>query len=181
MYLLFALSALAYSPMDGLSFSEKTTTGIVQATLFDKIEYKFYHKKKTVYSEELIKKAITTSSIASIERIIDLVPGAKICRPNEFLEIYEISEIQMNQEKRFPKEFYFQEEVWGYFDPRRDEYEINSIVVTQHSNFYNFQILNHEVAHHWYSSYCLENYISKTSEQFATEIQFSLEYLNDYK
>jgi len=181
MYLLFALNSFAYSPVDGISFLEDSKIKTIQISDVDKIEYTFYHKIKTVYPESLVSKAIRASSFASIKKIREIIPGATICRSNEYLEIYEISISELNKEKRFPKEFNFKNEVWGYFDPRTEENKINSIVVTQHSYFYNFQVLSHEIAHHWYSTYCLDSYVHQTSEQFATEIQFSLEYLNDYK
>jgi len=178
-FLFFLSEALAYEPVKDILFSsliEKNTIKIKDNTL----NYSFYKKEKTVYPTNLANNGIYNSSSASLKKIEEINPNAAPCRPNEYLEIYEISLSELNEEKRFSMDFFNQSGIWGYFDPRRDEKKIDSIMVTQHSLFNNFQILTHEVAHYWYSAYCLERYTIMTSEEFAREIQFSLKEFNIY-
>ena len=136
--------------------------------------------QKTSYSAGLITKSILDSSLESIRTIESSFGKIELCRPSEYLEIYEVSESDLNNSSRFPLTYVASGKVWGYFDSRRDERLINSIVVTPHTEYENYQILTHEIAHHWYSAYCLDQYTSKTSEEFAIQIQHQLEPLNDY-
>jgi hypothetical protein len=178
-FLFLISSVLAYEPIKSLSFDEE----IQKRSLFfegQPLNYSFYKKKKTSYSKQLIENAILASSLSSLSKIKEIKNDIVPCRPNETLEIYELSISQLNDKERFPEVFSYNKNVWGYFDPRPKEKNINSILVTQQSEFNGFQILTHEIAHHWYSAYCLEEYTSMTSEEFAVKVQFSLESQNVY-
>lgn len=178
--LLLASAALAYHPVDGISLSSLVEKKIIQIKEKNSISYSVTRMQKTSYSAELITKSILDSSLESIRTIEFNFGKIEQCRPSEYLEIYEVSKSDLNNSSRFPLTYVASGEVWGYFDPRRDERLINSIVVTPHTEYENYQILTHEVAHHWYSAYCLDQYTSKTSEEFAIQIQHQLEPPNDY-
>jgi hypothetical protein len=178
--LLLTAVALAYQPVDGISFSATVEKNTIQITEKNKISYSMTRMQKTSYSSSLVAKSIADSSLESIRSIESRFEGIDPCRPSEYLEIYEINSSELNNSFRFPLVYATSSEVWGYFDPRRDERAINSIVVTPHTEYENYQILTHEVAHHWYSAYCLDEYTSQTSEEFAIQIQHQLESTNDY-
>ena len=178
--LLLASVALAYRPVDGIFLSSLVERKNIQITEKNSLSYSVTRMQKTSYSTGLVTKSILDSSLESIRTIESSFGKIEPCRPSEYLEVYEVSESDLNNSSRFPLTYVTSGEVWGYFDPRRDERLINSIVVTPHTEYENYQILTHEVAHHWYSAYCLDQYTSETSEEFALQIQHQLESLNDY-
>ena len=178
--LLLVSIALACRPVDGIFPSSLVERKTIQITEKNSLSYSVTRMKKTSYSARLITKSILDSSLESIRTIKSSIGNIEPCRPLEYLEIYEVSKSDLNNSSRFPLTYVASGEVWGYFDPRRDERLINSIVVTPHTEYENYQILTHEIAHHWYSAYCLDQYTSKTSEEFAIQIQHQLESLNDY-
>lgn len=182
MLLLIASIAQAYHPVDGIFLTPTTPIKVLQITESDNISYSVARMPKTAYSDSLIQKSILDSSLASIEIIQSITGGIRACRPAEVLEIFELPVSELNNHSRFPAEYTNSRpgEAWGYFDPRRDEKNINSIIVTPHTEYEDYQILTHEVAHHWYSAYCLDQYTKQTSEEFALQIQHQLEPLNDY-
>jgi hypothetical protein len=171
---------LAYEPTEGINFSEYVENKTLNFNN-NILSYSFYRKNKTVYPAGLTDLGIKSASYASLKKIFEIKPDIKPCRPNEKLEIYEISVSQLNDKDRFSLDFFISQNIWGYFDPRVSESKVNSIMVTPHSEFENFQILTHEIAHHWYSAYCLEEHTMLSSEEFAKQIQFSLESINEYK
>jgi len=176
LFLLMTGFVAAYEPVRGIDFPQKTTVE----------EYNFYHdislrftvnrQNNTGYNNELLYRAIVVSSAASFKEIQSLGAIEKRCTPNDILEIFEIREDQLNSPNRFPEQFIGTDEngrdpLWGYFDPRMSEPGYNAIVVSPHSPDSNYRVLVHEVAHHWYATFCLERYTSLTSEEFAVEIQ----------
>jgi hypothetical protein len=179
LFLFLSSIAWPYSPIKDIYFSKNIENKTILAE-GSSLSYSFFRKEKTTYSLEMSRKAILASSVASLKEIRVIKKDIMPCRPDDHLEIYELSTSQLNNKDRFPETYIYKKDIWGYFDPRPDEVKINSIIVTQQSEFNNFQILTHEVAHHWYSSYCLEEYTKMTSEEFAVKIQFSLENLNVY-
>lgn len=180
--ILISLASLsfAYEPVEDIKFSKYVESKDLNFN-GNNLSYSFYRKEKTSYSEELVDRGIKSASYASLKKIREISPKIEPCRSSEKLEIYEVSISQLNDKDRFSLDFFTSANIWGYFDPRVRESKINSIMVTPHSEFENFQILTHEVAHHWYSAYCLEEHTMLSSEDFAKQIQFSLEKINDYK
>jgi hypothetical protein len=172
--------ALAYEPVEDIKFSKHIESKDLNFN-GNILNYSFYRKEKTTYPDGLVDRGIKSASYASLNKIREIKADITPCRSSERLEIYEVSISQLNDKDRFSLDFFTSENIWGYFDPRTKESKINSIMVTPHSEFENFQILTHEIAHHWYSAYCLEEHTMLSSEEFAKEIQFSLEKINDYK
>jgi hypothetical protein len=176
MWLLMIGSALAYEPVEGIDFS--TTTSVEEFEFFHDINLKFSisRQKGSSYSDELVYRAIYSSSLVSFQKIQSLGAINKKCVNNDLLEIFEISESQLNDSTRFPKEFIGggatgKPSLWGYFDPRIEEPGYNAIVISPHSEESNYRILVHEIAHHWYSTFCLDSYAKTSSEEFANLVQ----------
>ena len=179
-YILALSSALAYEPVSGIQFQDFVQRNSIKINNANTIEYSFYRLKNTGYPIQLSNRGIQLSSIQSLREIGKIKPGLAQCRKNEKLEIFEILPDQLNEEDRVPEGYFSSGNMLGYFDPRASESEVDSIVLTKNSQFINFQIITHEVAHHWYSSYCLEQYTKMTSEEFAQKVQFSLKEFNNY-
>ena len=176
MLLLMIGSALAYEPVEGINFSTKTS--VEEFHFFHNIKLKFSisRQENSSYYDELIYRAIYTSSVVSFQKIQSLGAIDKRCVDNDLLQIFEISEAELNDPSRFPREFTGggttgKAPLWGYFDPRVNEPGYNSIVVSPHSEESNYRIMVHEVAHHWYSTFCLDSYTKITSEEFANLVQ----------
>jgi len=176
MLFLMVGAALAYEPVDGISF--KTIEPVEQFEFIDNTYLKIesYRQENSTYYDELFYKAIYSSTVASLREIQSLGALHDKCTKNDLLQIFEISEAELNNPNRFPSRFIGGRDtgrapLWGYFDPRIDEPGYNSIVISPHDKSSNYRILVHEVAHHWYSTFCLENYTKLTSEEFATMIQ----------
>lgn len=179
-YLLLLSSALAYEPVKTVSFHEWVQVGSFKFDHLNSVQYSVHRLKDTGYPASLLTRGLNLSSIESIRKIKKIKPGLSPCKKNERLEIFEITSDQLNEYDMVPDGYFSSGNMLGYFDPRDSEIGINSIVLTKNSKFINFQIVTHEVAHHWYSSYCLEQYTEMTSEEFAQEIQFSLKEFNNY-
>jgi len=169
-------SALAYEPVDGISF--ENVTPIEQFEFIDNTYLKIesYRQQNSPYYDELFYKAIYSSTAVSLREINSLGALNNNCKKNDLLQIYEISEADLNSPERFPSRFIGGRDtgkppLWGYFDPRVDEPGYNAIVVSPHDQGSNYRILVHEVAHHWYSTFCLEDYTNLTSEEFANMVQ----------
>ena len=177
MLLLILSFALAYEPVNGISFAN--ITNIEEYNFYHNInlKLKLYRQKNTEYFDALIYRGIFSSSLASWKRIEKIGVIDKECSPSDLLEIYEISEAQLNNPHRFPYDYIGHPEkgipnLWGFFDPRVSEPGYDSIVVSYHGdNKVNYRLIVHEVAHYWYSSFCLEHYTSQTSEDFALAIE----------
>ena len=181
LYILALSSALAYEPVSGIHFQDWVQKNSIKINNMNTIEYSFYRLKNTGYPVQLSDRGIRLSSIQSLREIEKIKPGLVPCSNNEKLEIFEILPDQLNEEDRVPAGYFSSGNMLGYFDPRVSESEIDSIVLTKNSQFLNFQIITHEVAHHWYSSYCMEKYTKMTSEEFAQKVQFSLKEFNGYE
>lgn len=180
LYSLLLSSALAYEPVKSVSFQDWVQTGSLKIDDLNSIQYSVHRLKNTGYPVDLLTRGINLSSIKSVRKINKIKPGLSPCKKNEKLEIFEITSDHLNKDDMVPEGYFSSGNMLGYFDPRDSEIGINSIVLTKNSEFINFQIITHEVAHHWYSSYCLEEYTEMTSEEFAQEIQFSLKEFNNY-
>lgn len=180
LYLLLLSSVLAYEPVKSVSFQDSVQTGSLKIDELNSIRYSVHRLKNTGYPAELLTRGINLSSIQSVRKIKKIKPGLSPCKKDEKLEIFEITSDQLNEDDMIPEGYFSSGNMLGYFDPRDSETDINSIVLTKNSQFINFQIITHEVAHHWYSSYCLQQYTKMTSEEFAQEIQFSLKEFNNY-
>jgi hypothetical protein len=174
--LLISSLALAYEPVNGISFPN--VTKVEEYDFYHNIRFRFqlYRQKNTQYFDNLIYRGIFSSSLAAWKRIEKIGAINKQCG-SDILEIFEISEAQLNNPKRFPEGFIGHPEqgvpnLWGFFDPRTSEPGYDSIVVSyQGADKINFKLIVHEIAHYWYSSFCLENYTIATSEQFATVVE----------
>jgi hypothetical protein len=168
--------ALAYTPTQGISFEEKTPVEEFKFVGNTKLKIQTYRQENSPYYNELFYRAIYSSTVVSLRKIQSLGALNKKCSPNDLLEIFEISEDQLNDSTRFPKEFVGggntgREKLWGYFDPRVSEPGHNSIVLSSHDKSSNYRILVHEMAHHWYATFCLERYTKLSSEEFAITVQ----------
>ncbi len=174
--ILYAASAFGYSMMDGLSFPGETLSINYNFSDDANLHLKAYRQLHSAYSNEMIYHSIYESSLASLKKI-ESFGISQQCDPDNFLEIYEITEAQINMSNHHPKSLdtnltEYVGSIWGYFDPRLYEKKIDSIVVSQHDDKINSTILSHEIAHYWYSSYCVsEHNPGLSSEEFAVEIQ----------
>jgi hypothetical protein len=178
LYLYFISSALSYEPVTDIKFNSTASFEYNFGQSYT-LKYKIF-RKSNIYSNDFLSRSVALATSASISKIMSIDRNMVQCKQDEALEIYEISVSELNDDNRFKNIAKFNDQVWGYFDPMVDEQNINIILVTPHSKYENFQILTHEIAHHWYSVYCVGNYSDISTEDFALQIQFSLEHLNEY-
>lgn len=174
--LLLCSLALAYDPVAGIDFPNKSV--IKEYGFYHGIDFRFQlnRQSNTGYFDQLIYRAIYDSSLASFQTIETYGYLDRQCAPNEFLEIFEISEIELNNPNRFPAKFVenYSEgrgSLLGFYDPRNSESYIDSIVITPQHNAESYRIIVHEIAHYWYARFCLQDRVSITSEEFAVKIQ----------
>ena len=169
--------ANAYEPVSGIEFPNRTEVK----------QYNFYHNidlrvqinrmMNTQFYDLLIYRAILDSSLASWKKIEPLGIIDNKCRPLDLIEIYEISEAQLNNPQRFPANFIGnpatgKPNLWGFYDPRNSEFGLDTIVVSPHGDdSINFGLIVHEIAHFWYADFCLDEHMKMTSEQFAVMIE----------
>lgn len=176
MWFLMIGSALAYEPVEGIRFSTKTPVEEFDFYHDIKLKFSISRQENSNYYDELVYRAIYSSSVVSFQKIQSLGALNNRCVNNDLLEIFEVSENQLNDPSRFPREFIGggqtgKPALWGYFDPRVEESGYNAIVLSPHSEESNYRILVHEVAHHWYSVFCLDSYTKISSEEFANLVQ----------
>jgi len=176
MFLLMAGFALAYEPVEGISFPNESE--VEEYNFYHNIDlkYKIYRQANSGYYDSLIYDAIYSSTLASFKEIRSLGAIDKKCGKDDFIEIYEISENQLNDSSRFPSQYVGggntgRDSLWGYFDPRPAEPGYNAIIITPHADKSNYRVMVHEIAHHWYSEFCLERFTNLDSEEFAVKIQ----------
>lgn len=179
MLLLMTGFALAYEPVKGINFPNKTEVEEFEFINNIKLKYVIYRQNDTAYFDRLIYDAIYSSTLASFKQIRSLGAIDKKCGKDDLIEIFEVSEDQLNDPARFPEKFTGggntgKDPLWGFFDPRINEYGYNAIVVSPHSEKISHRVMAHEVAHHWYSEFCLDRFTKMTSEQFAESIQEKL-------
>lgn len=173
-------TAIAYAPVDNLPFKQVTEVNIeyYHNIVFEAVVYRPQHSG---YSDALINNAIYASSSNSLAKIESMGLIYNECEKGTKLEIFEISDVELNNINRFPAKYVGNPitgigMMWGYFDPRPTESSINSIVVTPHRVEENFKILAHEIAHYWYYNFCVYDYTKQTSEEFAKEIEQKVSY-----
>lgn len=177
MFIILLTQSFAYTPVNGISFPNQTQIEEYDFYHGIKLKIKLYRQKNTEYYDNLIYRGIYSSSLSAWKRIEKLGMIDRECNPSDLLEIFEISETQLNNPKRFPLEYIGNPaagvpNLWGYFDPRASEPGFDAIVVSNHgSNSINFRLIVHEIAHYWYSSFCLAYHTEMTSEQFAISIE----------
>ena len=176
MLLLMTGLALAYEPIEGLTFERLTPVEEFDFVGDTKLTITTYRQQNSFYYDELFYKAIYSSTVVSLKKVQSLGALHKKCAEDDMVEIYEISEKDLNDPARFPKEFIGGQgngrgSLWGYFDPRISEPGYNAIVLSPHSESENYRILVHEIAHHWYATFCLERYTNITSEDFAVSVE----------
>jgi hypothetical protein len=171
--------ALAYKPVEGIKFPIKSE--IEEYTFIDDIKLKFSINRQNLdsYPDEMIYKAIYSSTLVSIREIQSMGAAHKRCSSGELVEIFEISEKELNNPARFPEEFIGNSgrgynSLWGYYDPRPNEPGLDAIVISPHSGNANYRIIAHEMAHYWYQTFCLERFTKLNSEEFAVSIQNKL-------
>lgn len=176
MFLLMAGFALAYEPVEGISFPNESE--VEEYNFYHNIDlkYKIYRQANSGYYDSLIYDAIYSSTLASFKEIRSLGAIDKKCGKDDFIEIYEISENQLNDPSRFPSKYIGggktgRDPLWGYFDPRANEPGYNAIVITSHNDKSNYRVIVHEIAHHWYSEFCLDRFTKVNTEEFAIAIQ----------
>lgn len=177
MWLLLASLASAYTPVRGIDFPNKTE--VDEYHFFHGINFKFQisRQENTEYYDSLIYRAIYFSSLASWKKIESLGAIDKECIKGDLVEIFEISEAELNNPARFPAKYIGDKDngkpnLWGYYDPRNNESGLDAIVISAHdSDSENYRIIVHEIAHYWYSAFCLDSYTGTTSEEFAVKIQ----------
>ena len=68
LYTLLISAALAYYPLDGLSFQNWVQEDLIKIDGKNSIQYSFHRQNKTGYPVGLTKKGITASSTASLIR-----------------------------------------------------------------------------------------------------------------
>lgn len=163
-------SAWGYGPLEGLRFKSSILYKQYIENHNINIYYEYKYHKDSDYIE-LIVDGIEESSNLSISEIKKSYPSAGDCKPNDIIEIYEVESKVLNDEKRFDIKKIITDNIWGFYDPRVSEDYVDSIVLTSHGRTANYTVLVHEIAHYWYSRFCLESYASVSSEQFATLIQ----------
>jgi len=168
--------ALAYDPVAGINFPSKSI--IEETNFYHGITFKFQlnRQSNTGYYDQLIYRAIYESSVASFNEIEKFGLIERQCNPNEFLEIFEVSESQLNDPKRFPADFVGdlsagRGSLLGFYDPRNSENYRDAIVITPHDNAESYRIIVHEIAHYWHARFCLQDHITTSSEDFALKIQ----------
>lgn len=175
-FLWLVTSAWGYEPLQNLKFD---STKILRQYIEEQnveVYYRYYYKESNYKS--LIINGMEESTDLSLNEIKKSYPKAQDCKPYDIIEIYEVDLKVLNDENRFEIKKSIPQDIWGFYDPRANENYIDSIVLTSHGKMANYTVLVHEIAHYWYSRYCLENYTDMSSEQFATLIQNKIEWSN---
>lgn len=176
MILLLTVLSSTYTPVEGLDLPIKSEVIDTKFTNGVELRYRTSQISGPQYSKEMVSKAIYIATVDSMFEIQKLMPLEKRCEPDNFLEIYEIKESDLNDSTRFPERFVGNPSenrgpLWGYYDPRPYENKVDSIVVSNHGDRENYRIMVHEIAHYWYNTYCLDSFSTMTSEEFALRIQ----------
>ncbi len=168
--------AIAYEPVKGINLP--VVTEEEEYHFFEDIKLKFqiYQPENYKYDGILLNRAILAGTASSLLQIKKMNLLYNRCYFDEKLEIYEISEKELNNPNRFPKEYIgnssgTKPSLWGYHDPRNNEPGYDAIVISPHSKEINYRIMVHEIAHYWYAAFCLQDRINISSEEFAIMIQ----------
>lgn len=175
--------AIGYAPVAEIEFANKY--GADKISYYDdvSIDYQINLRAGSTYTKSEIAEAIYASSALSLGEIKRIGGTMPVNDKNDFLEIYDISMADLNNPKRFPKEYIGgsssgSTQVWGYYDPRTRESEIDSIVLSSHGKETNFKIMVHEIAHYWYEAYRIDRLDKISSEDFAVKIQEQSDWRN---
>ncbi len=179
--LLLAAAAHAESPYFRVAGQDLTTRTLYQLALLtdgESLTYNVYQPENPSYPISMIAAAVRDSSEESIREIRVIAPRAfQVSRPA--LNIYEISTDALNDPARFPAKFVEDPQrglgpLWGFFDPVVIDGKVDAIVVSDHGLAADEGILRHEIAHRWYAAYCIDRYVTLTSEEFARRVEASL-------
>ena len=165
-----------YSPISGIEFKDSYEEDKMSFYNNIEIKYQINLLDESGYTKQLIDKAIYTSSALSLNEIKRLDGVMPKYDKNDYIEIYEVTEAELNNQGRFPVDYIKSllpndRALWGYYDPRISESEIDSIIISSHGTESNFKIVVHEIAHYWYEAYRIDRLGKISSEDFALKVQ----------
>lgn len=169
-------TAYAYDSVNGISFPDVSEVETYDFYHDIHLTFQLHRQASTAYPDPLIYGALYFASLYSWKRIEPMGAIDHLCKRNNTLDIYEVSLEQLNDSHRFPLDSLPNAgtqagPVWGYFEPREMRGGNDVIVLTPHDEATSKTVMYHEVAHYWYSAFCLERYTSMTSEEFAVAVE----------
>ena len=169
-------SVYAYEPVKGITFGNVSEIKNHEFYHDIRLRFQIHRQAETAYPDQLIYSALYFGSLISWKKIEPMGAIDRLCKRNNTLDIYEVSLEQLNDRRRFPMDRVpgagaLLGVVWGYFEPQGFSSENDVIVVTSRDALSNSRVLYHEIAHYWYSAFCLERYTTLTSEEFAMAVQ----------
>ena len=176
MILLMIGLVFGYEPVKGIDFPLKNEVEEFNFNYGVNLKFTVNRQSEENYPDQLLYKAIYSSTVVSLRMVESLGAIYQRCNANETIEIYEVSEEDLNNPARFPEIFENNLKpkdapVWGYYDPRSKESNLDAIVISPQFDSANYRIVVHEMAHYWYSSFCLDRYTSLSTEEFAVAVQ----------
>lgn len=89
------------------------------------------------------------------------------CIANSNLEIFQVDLKTLNSTKFQDQSVTPGGQTWGLYDPRVNDYNVSSIILTEHGYNMDRVIFAHELSHYWYDRLCWSSGWTKTPEQFA--------------
>ena len=177
MSLLFLLSNLAFAwdRVEGLKFEEPYL--LKQEYFYGiNVDVNIHFHKKSYFTNDDVSRTLFDSAFYSFHQIeyygrIDkqMLKGVKI-------ELYELTESEINDPKRFPPDDVLNPlknspELVGFFEPSKTDPYTTYIAVTHVSDWdYDYRTLVHEFAHYWYYTFGMIMFYNGTSESFAQKI-----------
>ena len=175
---IMALPLAPYAAVSDLAFPTQVRGLRWESWGSEALIYDVHLRPETRVSVAVVSEALARASAYSLQTLRREHPQHVPCRPDERLELYELTVAQLNDDARLRRlgfePLHGDEDIWGMFVPRPDETGVDAILFTSPSSGYVDQVLWHETAHHWYSVYCLEQVTSETSEAFVRRVQRAL-------
>ncbi len=169
-----AVLAADYAPLEGLAFETSELRVLPIDDYGISMRYRYSHGRNDFYGP-FVQEALLEAARLSLAEIRDAHADATDCRPHDVVDIYQVGTKVLNNPRRFEIKRRIPAEIWGFYDPRVDEHQIDTIVVTPRDFHTAYTVLVHEAAHYWYARYCLDRHSERSSEQFAERMQWSID------
>jgi len=130
------------------------------------------------YNNEFVSTVLERSSV-EIFRFIDENSIRYVeCSPDLKLNIYHISSSYLNDHSRFrdwgPSNNVQDKNtftLWALYDPMKQDRFNASIFLTDHGMWANEILIAHEVAHYWFTRFCMTLTYSSGTEDFAKKFE----------
>ncbi len=169
------VDAVTYAPLADLSFSTRAQGLTYHAFTGERVTYDVFLPEGSKTTVGFVKAAVERASARAIAEIRYDHRARRACHNAERVEIYEVGDDVVNDAERLRRAGYASHvlvaNLLGFYDPRDDEPGLNAIVISRQDPELTARMLWHEVAHHWYSVFCMADLGRESSEDFARRIQ----------